>query len=390
MSRFRKVDGGTWGDARFVSLTQDAKFLWLYLLTGPHVTSLPGLFTIGRSALAEAMGWTTRRLDERLDELTKTHPDHPHPMVKVDWKSRVMWLPNAAKHNRPTHPRTIDGWRGHVACIPECSLKHEAVANLRQYVVSWGREYLIKFDDFSGFDDVGQEASIDEPGSHQVTEPSSKQSYQPPLSTAPASSPALSEGVQGEVIDRDEPRRLPRGEWELHRALYVAAYERAVRRETGNVRWSMRKPEALWRVLFGCCINEERGDIEGWIDRHVRELVTFIRALSPKDSAYWPDFGPAEMQRWFNSPERGLKPAGARPADRDSKTRLRPATAPAEAIPPMTPEEAAALQAKFDEAFAQPAPRGPRPSAIDDPLSEDEIREAQERQRALAARRGAA
>jgi hypothetical protein len=376
MSRFRKVDGGTWGDARFVGLSQDAKFLWLYLITGPHGTSLPGLFTIGRSALAEALGWTTRRLDTHIAELAKPHQRHQHPMLKVDWKSRVMWLPNAAKHNRPTHPRTIDGWRGHVACIPECALKHEALDHIRPFVTSWGKEYLLKFETFAGSSAKTDDPSPSEPSVHQVDEPSSKQSHQPPLSTAPSISTSLSsEGVQGESRSGGEPRRIPRGEWELHRAIYVAAYERAVREASGNPRWSMRKPEVLWSVLHGCCINEDRGDIEGWIDRHAREVVRFIQGLSAKDSEYWKDFGPAELQRWFNRPERGLKPAAHRPSDRDSKTRLKPTSAEESVSEPVTPEERAA----FEERMSRPPRARPLPmfKAPGDDLPAEEVAEAE-------------
>ena len=54
MSRFRKVAAGTWGDERFRALSEAGKHLWLYLLTGNEVTSLPGILVVGRAVVVAA------------------------------------------------------------------------------------------------------------------------------------------------------------------------------------------------------------------------------------------------------------------------------------------------------------------------------------------------
>ena len=58
MSRYRKVDQRMWADAKFLSLGDRAKLLWVYLLTGTSTTSLPGVIVAGRAQIAEHLGWS--------------------------------------------------------------------------------------------------------------------------------------------------------------------------------------------------------------------------------------------------------------------------------------------------------------------------------------------
>jgi hypothetical protein len=145
MSRFRKVDAGTWGDRRFADLSPDAKLLWLYFLTGPEVTSLPGVIVAGRAHLSEVMGWDLARFDAAFGEFapSKTYPD---AMARADWSRRVVWLPKAFKHNKPSNTNVLIGWRDHWRVVPECPLKSEAFRALRLFAESLGASYLQQFD----------------------------------------------------------------------------------------------------------------------------------------------------------------------------------------------------------------------------------------------------
>ncbi len=125
MARFRKIDPRMWGDAKFQSLGERAKLLWCYLLTGPEVTSLPGIIVAGRLHLAEALGWTPEAFEEAFREA------FAKGMAKADWKARVIWLPNAWRYNRPESPNVVRSWRDHWDNTPECELKVEAYQALK-------------------------------------------------------------------------------------------------------------------------------------------------------------------------------------------------------------------------------------------------------------------
>lgn len=57
--QYRKVSTQIYADARFAALSSpkpNGKTLWLYLLTGPHTTNIPGLFAVSRETLAGNLG----------------------------------------------------------------------------------------------------------------------------------------------------------------------------------------------------------------------------------------------------------------------------------------------------------------------------------------------
>ena len=72
MTRYSRVERMLWGDKRFAALSHpqpNAQFLWLYLLTGTHNSSLPGLFVLGAGAMAERLRWpiaSTRKCFEEI------------------------------------------------------------------------------------------------------------------------------------------------------------------------------------------------------------------------------------------------------------------------------------------------------------------------------------
>ncbi len=133
MSRHRKVDVRVWGDDKFRGMTAPApcgRYLWLYLMTGPHTTSIPGLFVAGEAALAEALGWPLKGFREAFREASE------RGMAEADWNARLVWLPNAIRYNFPENPNVVKSWRAYWDEIPECHLKVKAYGVLRQQLAS--------------------------------------------------------------------------------------------------------------------------------------------------------------------------------------------------------------------------------------------------------------
>ena len=127
MSRYRKVEVRMYGDEKFRRLSAappSGQGLWLYLITGPHTNSIPGLSRVGRAALAEELGWSIEDFDKAFAEVFR------EGMAKADWEHRVVWIPNAIKHNKPENPNVVTSWRAELELIPECDLKEEAMQYL--------------------------------------------------------------------------------------------------------------------------------------------------------------------------------------------------------------------------------------------------------------------
>lgn len=244
MSRFRKVDAATWADRRFSALSNDAKLLWFYLLTGPYVTSLPGVLVVGQAALMEGIGWTKRRLEKAFFELEnsencaglrsalqKNPQNFAKPMAIADWKSKIVWLPGSPKYNRPANPNVVAGWRDLWRCVPESELKGQIEAHLRAYAERWGVEFLRRFNEFAapspatltpaqgGRGGTLQRETVSETVSETIpdTVPQTIGATVPRVrarartAPAPVTAPSLSEGVQGEGdSDSADPSPPPR------------------------------------------------------------------------------------------------------------------------------------------------------------------------------------
>jgi hypothetical protein len=142
MSRYRKVEVRTYGDEKFCKLSRmlpSGQSLWLYLITGPHTTSIPGIFRAGRAALAEELGWEQEAFDKAFEEV------FAQGMAKADWNSRVVWIPNAIKHNAPENPNVVKGWSTTLDLIPECDLKVEALEAIGKHLESMNPAFLDAF-----------------------------------------------------------------------------------------------------------------------------------------------------------------------------------------------------------------------------------------------------
>ena len=118
-----------WGDAKVKKLSQmkpSGVSLWLYLLTCPHTTAVPGLYRAGRAQLAEDLGWPLHEFDRCLGELVE------QDMVRADWNNRVVWIVSGYKNNPPQNPDQVRGWRHYLPELPECELKDRALEHFRE------------------------------------------------------------------------------------------------------------------------------------------------------------------------------------------------------------------------------------------------------------------
>lgn len=141
--RYRKVEVRTWGDAKFRALSPIpacAQGLWLFLITGPHTGPIPGLSRAGRAAMAEELGWEIEDFDKAFAEVFQ------QGMAEADFKARVLYVPNAIKHNKPESPNVVKSWAAEFDLIPECDLKWKAFEALKASIHALGEAYGEAFD----------------------------------------------------------------------------------------------------------------------------------------------------------------------------------------------------------------------------------------------------
>jgi hypothetical protein len=191
-SRYRKVEVRTWGDEKFRSLSAlppCGQGLWLFLITGPHTGPIPGLFRAGRAAMAEELDWDLEAFDKAFQEVFQ------QGMVKADFKARVMWVPNAIKHNRPESPNVVKSWAAEFDLIPECDLKREALEHLRASVHALGEAFGKAFNETFG-----------KPSGKPLAKamPNQEQEQEQELNNEPNGSVGSADGKGAEKLSSDE------------------------------------------------------------------------------------------------------------------------------------------------------------------------------------------
>jgi hypothetical protein len=127
VARYRKVDLRIWNDAKFMSLTERGKLVFLFLITHPNLTMVGALRgTI--SGLASEYGISSQAFGEAFGEAFRK------TMVKVDSKACLIWLPNFLKYNKPESPNVVKSWPDSFDLLPECDLKDEIYEHVKDFV----------------------------------------------------------------------------------------------------------------------------------------------------------------------------------------------------------------------------------------------------------------
>jgi hypothetical protein len=142
MARYRKVDVRIWGDEKVLRLSAPApsgRFLFLYLLTNPNTSNIPGLYRAGEAQLAEELGWKTEAFREAFREVFR------EGLAEADWKARLVWLPNAIRYNAPESANVVKSWATTWEELPECHLKQKAREKLAFHVEGMGKGFAEAF-----------------------------------------------------------------------------------------------------------------------------------------------------------------------------------------------------------------------------------------------------
>ncbi len=138
MATWRPVDNRVWGDRKFLSLSEDGRVLWLFLLTTTFARSIPGVIVAGEAALSEELGWSVERYRKGFRELLEKG-------LSVSREGRLIWLKNALRYQRIAGPNSIKGMAKIWDNVPDGQLKHELWQALKVACKSWDRLFLKGF-----------------------------------------------------------------------------------------------------------------------------------------------------------------------------------------------------------------------------------------------------
>lgn len=140
--RYRTLDVRLWGDEKFRALSPlqpSGQALFLYLLTNPNTTTIPGLYRAGAAAIAEELGWVMENFQKACAEILM------QGLAKADFKTRLIFIPNAIKYNKPQSPNVVKSWASHWDELPECELKNIAYHTIKSFLESMGKAFVEAF-----------------------------------------------------------------------------------------------------------------------------------------------------------------------------------------------------------------------------------------------------
>ena len=129
MARYRKIDVRMWNDRKFRELSDNAKLVFILLLTHPDTTQI-GTIRTRVSNLADELGWQRDAMSHAIQEVTL------NGMIDADEKAGLMVINNFLKYNAPSSPNAFKSWRELIDLMPECDLLDRHVANLKAFVDS--------------------------------------------------------------------------------------------------------------------------------------------------------------------------------------------------------------------------------------------------------------
>lgn len=129
MARYRKIDVRMWNDRKFRELSDNAKLVFILLLTHPDTTQI-GTIRTRVSNLADELGWQRDAMSHAIQEVTL------NGMIDADEKAGLMVINNFLKYNTPSSPNAFKSWRELIDLMPECDLLDRHVASLKAFVDS--------------------------------------------------------------------------------------------------------------------------------------------------------------------------------------------------------------------------------------------------------------
>lgn len=129
MARYRKIDVRMWNDRKFRELSDNAKLVFILLLTHPDTTQI-GTIRTRVSNLADELGWQRDAMSHAIQEVTL------NGMIDADEKAGLMVINNFLKYNAPSSPNAFKSWRELIDLMPECDLLDRHIASLKAFVDS--------------------------------------------------------------------------------------------------------------------------------------------------------------------------------------------------------------------------------------------------------------
>jgi hypothetical protein len=134
MSKYRKVSVRIWNDKEFMDLPDDAKLVFLFVLTHPQMTAVGGLRAT-LAGLANELRWQYQRFYRAFYQTSDVLS------VRCDEENNLIVLMNFIEHNPPENQSTAKAYAGAFDLLPDCELKTELGKKVQDILLKKGEKF---------------------------------------------------------------------------------------------------------------------------------------------------------------------------------------------------------------------------------------------------------
>ncbi len=123
---YTRVESRFWQDEKMREVSDDARYLMLYLLTSPH-RNIIGIYFLPSPYACFDLGWDEKRFSKGLQELISA------ALIKYDAKAHVVLVKNYLKHNPLENPNQVKSAIEKLKEIPETQLFQDFLEIVSQF-----------------------------------------------------------------------------------------------------------------------------------------------------------------------------------------------------------------------------------------------------------------
>ena len=131
--RYVRVANKIWQDEKIKNLSDDAKLLYLYVLTSPH-SNMAGYYVLPKPYVAYDLNWLPERLDKAFAELLRTG------LIKYCEQSDVILIPNFLKYNPIQNKNQAIGANRRILELPQNGLIDEFITVAKRFAKGLDKE----------------------------------------------------------------------------------------------------------------------------------------------------------------------------------------------------------------------------------------------------------
>lgn len=132
--RYIRIASKVWQDDKFRTISDEAKLLYLYILTSQH-SNMIGYYLLPKPYVAYDLKWLPEQLDKRFTELLQIG------LVKYCDKGDVVLIPNFLKYNTIQNPNQAKGAVNRLKEVPQNTLVDEFLACIKEYAEPFVEEF---------------------------------------------------------------------------------------------------------------------------------------------------------------------------------------------------------------------------------------------------------